>query len=61
MLVASLLDVVRNQQHVGAASPTPATTQAPEHPAQVRRAANALRRSVLARSEPPRRARVRGG
>jgi len=28
MLVASLLDVVRDQQHVGATSPTPVTTQA---------------------------------
>ena len=40
MLVASLLDVVRDQQHVGATSPTPVTTQALEHPAQVRRAGN---------------------
>src|SRR4051794_26827388 len=37
MLVAPLLDVVRDQQHVGATSPSPATTRASKHPAQVRR------------------------
>src|SRR5215204_3527336 len=37
MLVAPLLDVVRDQQHVGATSPSPATTRASEHPAQIRR------------------------
>jgi len=35
--VAPLLDVVRDQQHVGATSPSPATTRASTHPAQVRR------------------------
>jgi hypothetical protein len=40
MLVAPLLDVVRDQQHVGATSPSPATTRASTHPAQVRRTAN---------------------
>jgi hypothetical protein len=37
MLVAPLLDVVRDQQHVGATSPSPATTRPSKHPAQVRR------------------------
>jgi hypothetical protein len=37
MLVAPLLDVVEDQQHVGATSPSPATTRASTHPAQVRR------------------------
>src|SRR5215213_9427945 len=32
MLVAPLLDVVRDQQHVGATSPSPATTRASPHP-----------------------------
>src|SRR5215207_645901 len=39
MLVASLLDVVEDQQHVGATSLSTATTRASRHPAQVRRAA----------------------
>src|SRR5215216_1010015 len=38
MLVASLLDVVEDQQHVGATSLSTATTRASRHPAQVRRA-----------------------
>src|SRR5215207_9703551 len=37
MLVASLLDVVEDQQHVGATSLSTATTRASRHPAQVRR------------------------
>jgi hypothetical protein len=38
ILVAPLLDVVGCQQHVGATSPSPATTRAQTHPAPVRRA-----------------------
>src|SRR4051812_10361308 len=54
MLVAPLLDVVRDQQHVGATSPSPATTRASTHPAQVRRTA-------LASDGPPQYMRVRSG
>src|SRR5215218_1328555 len=44
MLVASLLDVVEDQQHVGATSLSTATTRASRHPAQVRRAPIATQR-----------------